>query len=274
MAIGLNLRLDSKLIWATAAVGFGLWLFYTRYGFSWSAANVKNQYEDLKKIWFGTPEPERIWEVPYRERSTGYDPVWFKPYDWPSLHERFFPPTTDIDLDKFQRLSIVCNNRDPKTFLDCAKSGHWTHPNDGFRMAYCGTDQLSTRGDPRALWSLAVLLRTAGLTGLNHLGMYPGRTTTSTHAAGYAIDVIGGYAGELVLNRWDTMNALVSAAQQLNCPLAWISTDVDRLSRTWPLFQLRKGIKTRVSSSRQDHSSHFHLYLPRPDIAMNYVISS
>jgi len=153
-----------------------------------------------------------------------------------------------------------------KTERDRGSGGRW-YPPAGFKLRYAGTLQGSVRGDARALVILARLCEIADLGELSHLGMYvwQGGVGDVTHDYGYAIDI----TDSPKYTKKEVMDRLIEAARSINAPIAWISSQQD--GNIWPMYQLRNGSITRFSFSRQNHHSHYHLVLPRPNFALNGV---
>lgn len=141
-------------------------------------------------------------------------------------------------------------------------SSRW-YPPEGFKLIYAdGQPTGSLRGDPRALACLAYLVGQSNLGELHHIGMFHWDPTTPDfgHDGGYGID----------LTRDSEMNALIEAAKKVSMPIGWISKNHD--GDGWPIFQLRNGVKTLVGHSSIDHSSHFHVVLPRPQWAQTFAV--
>lgn len=149
----------------------------------------------------------------------------------------------------------------------CGANGRWYSNPRNITFYYLGQKQGSIRGDVRALYCLLLLCEKAELRSFAHLGMYAlNGGADSSHDYGYAIDIP---VKQPEINGHDIMERFILAARQVNMPMAWTSTYKD--GDQWPMFQMRNGVKTRFSYSRQNHSDHYHLVLPRPNFALPVV---
>lgn len=116
-------------------------------------------------------------------------------------------------------------------------------------------------GDPRALAVLGFL--TEGLK-LRFMGILnPGSKLNHNPKYGCAIDIPDD----------DIMNEILSRAMQHDIPIAWISKNRADNGR-WPIFQVVGGKKVLRGYSSQNHDSHFHVDLPRPNWAQLYMCSA
>ena len=213
-----------------------------------------------------TTQSEVAWECWYKANSTGMQG--FKPFRY----------TINSALpDIFHRSDMLgdltyTGPHFPTSGHDCGKFGTWYAP-EGFKFT---GGVRAIIGDPRALWTLAALLRETNISSLQAGNMYqPGYVSPdTTHDFGNGLDLFGAYVGGKEISKDEAMQRLIEAAISLHCPLAWISpyqTETAAGRTVWPLFQLRDGEKIRVSHSSQNHCSHYHIMFPRPNAALESI---
>lgn len=205
---------------------------------------------------------EKIWQAPYKANSSGL--TGFKKFHYSPLGEvadwltHFTPDIRYKPTDKANEIG---------------KSGTWWIPAGSNLYNSNGKAITHLTGDPRALFTLARLWADIDTEPVASLGMFvwqPG-TTDTTHDYGHAIDLAPLHGDVTSLNM--VMNRLVTAAISRNCPIAWISPYQSKGKSTWPMFQVRNGVKVEFSYSKQNHSNpfHYHLVLPRPEIGLNFA---
>jgi len=211
---------------------------------------------------------ERAWQVHYTKGSSGMG-VKEATKKWPSSIETLSNeiPATLAATSPMGKITIPAKRQTGRQMAE----GRWYRPDGFLLIGSTGTPQGSIEGDPRALYCLDLLLQTAGLDGLYTLGMHVNQSLAGdqTHDNGYAIDIAGGRKNGAALSADETMNLLIMAAEQHHMPIAWISRY--KKDGSWPMFQLRQGEKVYFSYSKADHTSHYHVVLPRPNWAVAVI---